>query len=245
LLQIENLKVNYPDGKQVLYDVSFRIEEGETIGIIGANGAGKSTLLTSIVGLLFPISGRIIIDGIEVNKKNLKIIRERIGIILQNPDDQLFMPTVYDDIAFGLRNYGVDEKAIQNKIEYIMKTLDIERLKSQHTQKLSGGEKRIVAIATVLAMEPSVILFDEPSSFLDPKTRRNLMKLLKSITTSKLIATHDLDMALDLCDKVIVLKDGKVFVAGPTKEILTNEELLLDAGLELPYCLQNSNYKSK
>lgn len=244
MLKIEQLKVNYPDGNQVLDEVSFQINENETIGVVGANGAGKSTLLMSIVGLLLPIAGSITIDGTEVNKKNLKLIRERIGIVMQDPDDQLFMPTVYDDIAFGLRNYGVNEETIKNRIDYIMKTLDIERLKLQHTQKLSGGEKRIVAIATVLAMEPSLILFDEPTSFLDPKTRRNLMKLLKNITTSKLIATHDLDMALELCNRVIILKEGKVFATGLASEILRNEELLLNAGLELPYCLQNSNFKS-
>jgi cobalt/nickel transport system ATP-binding protein len=238
LLQIDNLCVRYTDDHQVLEQINFHIEDGRTVGIIGANGAGKSTLLLSIVGLLLPEEGSITLDKIEVSKKNLSQIRERVGIVFQNPDDQLFMSNVYDDIAFGPRNYGVSEEVIGKKIDYIMKLLDIEKLKNQNSNRLSGGEKRIVAIAAILIMEPSLILFDEPTSFLDPKTRRKLMGLLQELKVTKLIATHDLDMALDLCDDVIVLKEGKLFAQGKTEAILTNEELLLQAGLELPFCMQ-------
>lgn len=241
MLKIDQLCVRYTDGNQVLNQLSFQIDKGETVGIVGANGAGKSTLLMSIVGILLPFEGKIVIDGLEVNKKNLREVRERVGVVFQNPDDQLFMSNVYDDIAFGLRNYGVDEEVIKIKITQIMETLDIDRLTNHHSHKLSGGEKRIVAIATILVMEPSVILFDEPTSFLDPKTRRKLMELLKGLSTTKLIATHDLDMALELCDRVIVLKEGKVFAEGKAKEVLTNEALMKEAGLELPFCLQNIN----
>jgi cobalt/nickel transport system ATP-binding protein len=148
------------------------------------------------------------------------------------------MNNVYDDIAFGLRNYGMKEENIHLKINGIMEELGVEKLQHMNSHKLSGGEKRIIAIATILVMEPSVILFDEPSSFLDPKTRRKLIGLLRSLKVTKLIATHDLDMALELCDRIIVLKEGRIFAQGSAKEILTNQELLEEAGLELPFCLQ-------
>lgn len=239
MLKIDNLCVRYSDGNQVLDQLNFDINEGETVGIIGANGAGKSTLLLTIVGILFPCEGEIMIDGVKLGKKTLKEVRSKVGVVFQNPDDQLFMSNVYDDIAFGLRNYGNDEETIKRKIETIMKSLDIERLQNSHSNRLSGGEKRIIAIAAILVMEPSIILFDEPTSFLDPKTRRKLLQLLKEIPTTKLIATHDLDMALEVCDRVIVLMEGKVFAVGKAKEILTNEALLKMAGLELPFCLQH------
>lgn len=238
MLQINQLCVRYPDNNLVIDHLNFQINEEETIGVVGANGAGKSTLLKSIVGILLPSEGKIEINGQEVKKKNLRKIREQVGVVFQNPDDQLFMSNVYDDIAFGPRNYGVSEEEIEKKIAYIMSTLDIERLRKQSSGKLSGGEKRIVAIATILVMEPSLILFDEPTSFLDPKTRRKLLELLKNLQMTKIIATHDLDMALEICDRVIVLKDGKMFAQGKAKEVLTNEEQLKEAGLELPFCLQ-------
>lgn len=238
MLQIEQLCVRYSGEENVLDHLNIRIQDGETVGIVGANGAGKSTLLMSIVGILLPYEGRIAIDGLEVTKKNLREVRERVGVVFQNPDDQLFMANVYDDIAFGLRNYGYEEAAVREKIDGVIKSLDIEKLMKHSSNKLSGGEKRIIAIATILVMEPSIILFDEPTSFLDPKTRRRLLALLKDFNMTKLIATHDLDMALEICERVVILKDGKVFADGPAGDILRNEELLKEAGLELPFCLQ-------
>lgn len=238
MIRIDHLGVRYADGKQALSQVSFQIEEGENIGIVGANGAGKSTLLKTMVGILLPQEGSIEIDKISVNKKNVRLVREKVGVVFQNPDDQLFMSSVYDDIAFGLRNYGRDEASIKDKIEGIAKALGMERLLDQNSSRLSGGEQRLVAIATVMVMEPRVVLFDEPTSFLDPRTRRKLIGLLRELPVTKLIATHDLDMALELCDRVVVLSEGKLFYQGTAKEILTNKELLENAGLELPYCLQ-------
>jgi cobalt/nickel transport system ATP-binding protein len=241
VLKINQLCVRYPDGNQVLNQLSFHIETGETVGIIGANGAGKSTLFKSIVGIMLPSEGSIVIDNIEVTKKNLNAIREKVGVVFQNPEDQLFMSNVYDDIAFGLRNYGMEEEKIKERIETMMKSLGIERLLHHNSNKLSGGEKRLVAIATILVMEPSLVLFDEPSSFLDPRTRRKLMELLQSFPMTKLIATHDLDMALELCDRVIILREGTIFKQGNAKELLSDELLMEEAGLELPYCLQKRN----
>lgn len=238
MLVIDKLCVKYHDGNQVLHEFSASIKDGETVGLIGTNGAGKSTLLMSLVGLLMPNSGWIEVDGISLQRDTIRQIRERIGVVFQNPDDQLFMSNVYDDIAFGLRNHGMTEETIRDRIHHVMKELGVEKLETMSSNKLSGGEKRIIAIATILVMEPSIVLFDEPTSFLDPRTRRKLMQLLKSLPMTKLIATHDLDMALELCDRVLLLKEGSLFAEGTAGEILTDRVLLEEAGLELPFCLQ-------
>jgi cobalt/nickel transport system ATP-binding protein len=243
MIKIDQLSVRYQDGNQVINQLDIQIMDGETVGVIGANGAGKSTLLMTMVGIQFPSEGTIEIGGVVLDKKNLREIRERIGVVFQNPDDQLFMSNVYDDIAFGLRNYGMSEDNIKQKITEVMEELGVEKLQDMNSHKLSGGEKRIIAIATILVMEPSVVLFDEPSSFLDPSTRRRLIGLLRSLKVTKLIATHDLDMALELCDRIIVLKEGRIFAEGKAKEILTNQKLLEEAGLELPFCLQKVELK--
>jgi cobalt/nickel transport system ATP-binding protein len=238
VLKINELSVRYPDGNQVLHHINIHIEMGETVGIVGANGAGKSTLFKSIVGIMLPSEGSIEIDGIAVTKKNLNSIREKVGVVFQNPEDQLFMSNVYDDIAFGLRNYGMGEEKVKDRIDTITRSLGIERLLSHNSNKLSGGEMRLIAIATILVMEPSIVLFDEPTSFLDPRTRRKLIEMLRGFPMTKVIATHDLDMALDLCDRVIILKEGTVFLQGAAKELLSDPILMEEAGLELPYCLQ-------
>ena len=238
MINIDKLCVSYIDENKALKEISFQIIEGETIGIIGANGAGKSTLLKSMVGIILPEKGSIEIDNISVSKKNLRAIREKIGVVFQNPDDQLFMSSVYEDVAFGLRNLGMDESAVKDKATQVLGELGIERLLNKNSSRLSGGEQRMVAIATVLAMEPRIVLFDEPTSFLDPRTRRKLIHMLKTFTVTKLIATHDLDMALELCDRIIILREGELFQQGTAKELLSNKELMEEAGLELPYCLQ-------
>lgn len=239
MLNVEDLNVKYPDGHQVLNQLNFRVSEGETVGIVGANGAGKSTLLMSLVGILFPSFGQIKVNDTILNKNNLVQLRQQLGVVFQNPDDQLFMSNVYDDIAFGLRNNGFSENEVKERIKSVVKALDIEKLMSKSSSRLSGGEKRIIAITTILVMEPSIILFDEPSSFLDPKARRRLIDLLKNFQFTKIISTHDLDMALEICDRVLILKDGSIYAEGKAKELLTNKELLEEAGLELPFCLQN------
>jgi len=238
MLKIDQLSIRYNEERQVLKQVSFQINKGETIGLVGANGEGKSTLLKAIVGILTPESGSITVDDYDVIKKNLHQVREKVGVVFQNPDDQLFLSNVYDDIAFGLRNYGMNEETVEHKIKDILSALGIEKLIRQNSSRLSGGEQRLVAIATVMVMEPELVLFDEPTSFLDPRTRRRLIGLLKALSVTKLIATHDLDMAYELCDRIIILKDGQVFEQGPAKELLRDADLMDRAGLELPYCLQ-------
>ena len=226
MLEIKNLNYSYPDGKKALKDINIKIYDNETIGIVGANGAGKSTLIKTIVGIFLTDQGEIIVDGEKVTKKTLNSIRKKVGVVFQNPDDQLFMNKVYDDIAFGPRNYKLTEEKVKEKVEKVMKELNIEKLKDRSPNNLSGGEKRKVAIATVLSMEPSIILFDEPTSFLDPKGKRILIETLKGINTTKIIATHDLDMVKDNCKRVIVFKEGQVVADGKPKEILNNIEFM-------------------
>ena len=240
MLQIDQLCVRYSEEKRVLNQIKIRIEEGETVALVGANGAGKSTLLKTIVGINLPEEGSIMVDELPVMKKNLQRIREKVGVVFQNPEDQLFLSNVYDDIAFGLRNYGIGEAEIEERVRTVLKNLGIEHLQMHNSSRMSGGEQRLVAIATVMVMNPRLVLFDEPTSFLDPRTRRKLMEQLKQLNVTKLIATHDLDMALELCDRVIILKDGEVFEQGEARMLLADKRLMEEAGLELPYCLQRT-----
>lgn len=226
MLEIKNLNYSYPDGKEALKDINIKIDNNETIAIVGANGAGKSTLIKTIVGIFLTTQGDIIVDGEKVTKKTLSSIRKKVGVVFQNPDDQLFMNKVYDDIAFGPRNYNFTEEEVKEKVENVMKNLDIEKLSERSPNNLSGGEKRKVAIATVLSMEPSIILFDEPTSFLDAKGKRMLIETLKNINTTKIIATHDLDMVKDICERVIVLKEGKIMADGNPKEIFSDIDFI-------------------
>ena len=238
MLKIDHLCVRYNEENRALNQVSLIIGKGETVALVGANGAGKSTLLKAIVGINLPEEGSILVDQSLVTKKNIHQIRAKVGVVFQNPEDQLFLSSVYDDIAFGLRNYGMAETEIKERILRILKNFGIEKLQNHNSSRLSGGEQRLVAIATVMVMEPELVLFDEPTSFLDPRTRRKLMEQLKQLSVTKLIATHDLDMALELCDKVIILKDGEVFEQGDAKQLLSNQKLMEEAGLELPFRLQ-------
>lgn len=226
MLEIKNLNYSYPDGKEALKDINIKIDNNETIAIVGANGAGKSTLIKTIVGIFLTTQGDIIVDGEKVTKKTLSSIRKKVGVVFQNPDDQLFMNKVYDDIAFGPRNYNFTEEEVKEKVERVMKNLDIEKLSERSPNNLSGGEKRKVAIATVLSIEPSIILFDEPTSFLDAKGKRMLIETLKNINTTKIIATHDLDMVKDICERVIVLKEGKIMADGNPKEIFSDMDFM-------------------
>jgi len=236
---VRNLKFSYPDGHEAIKDISFTIHHGESVGIIGANGSGKSTLLMLMMGVLFPDKGEVIAGDIPVTKKTLAMIRQRLGLVFQEPDDQLFMTTVFDDVAFGPRNYNLDENEVKARVEEALQMVGIPHLKDRAPFRLSGGEKRSAAIACVLSMKPDVLIMDEPSSGLDPKSRRRLINILKGFSHTKIITSHDLDMVLETCGRVIVLKDGKVAADGTASEILTNGELLEECGLELPLSLQN------
>ncbi|MBP6491890.1 MAG: energy-coupling factor ABC transporter ATP-binding protein [Clostridia bacterium] len=239
MIHAKNISFSYPDGNQALNKVSIDIKTGSTVAVVGANGAGKSTLLSLLIGIHTAKEGEIQIAGISMEKKNLEEIRKKVGFVFQNPDDQLFMARVYDDITFGPRNFGYSTEEITKMADKAIETMKIEHLKDRAPHKLSGGEKRNVAIAAVLAMNPEVLLFDEPNSYLDPKNRRNFIHAMSELQHTKLIATHDLDMVLDLCQRVIILRKGEVFADGDPMELFRDMELMEQSGLEIPLSLQN------
>jgi len=237
-VEVRNLRFSYPDGHEAIKNISFSIGHGESVGIIGANGAGKSTLLMLLMGILFPDAGEVLVGDVHVTKKTLPMIRQRMGMVFQEPDDQLFMTTVYDDVAFGPRNYGLDEKEVESRVSKALELVGIPHLKDRAPYKLSGGEKRSAAIAAVLSMQPDILIMDEPTSSLDPKSRRRIIDLLNTFEHTKIITSHDLDLVLDTCKRTIVIKDGVVAADGATRDILSNGKLLDDCGLELPLSLQ-------
>ncbi len=224
----------YPDGYKAIDGVNFRIYHGESVGIVGANGAGKSTLLMLLMGVLFPTSGEVIVGDIPVTRRTLPMIRERMGLVFQDPDDQLFMTTVFEDVAFGPRNYKLDEKEVEKRVLEALDMVGITHIKDRAPFKLSGGEKRATAIATVLSMRPDILVMDEPTAALDPKSRSRVMGYLSSFEHTKIITSHDLDMISEICDRTIVMKKGEIIADGPTIDILTNQELMNQSGLEVP-----------
>lgn len=233
-----NVSYSYPDGNKALEDLNVRIRHGEAVALVGANGAGKSTMLKLLVGILIPDCGEIRLGELPVTRKTLGLVRQQVGYTFQDPDDQLFNTSVYNDVAFGPRNYGLEEKEVERRVLKALQTVGMEQLMHRAPYKLSGGEKRAASIATVLSMEPSVLALDEPSDSLDPRSRRRLIELLKGFCHTRLIATHDLDMAIELCSRTIVLKNGRIAYDGPTAEIMTDSRLLEECGLELPLRLQ-------
>ncbi len=237
MICFENVSIAYEAGKQVLSDMSFTIRDGEAVGLIGANGSGKSTLMKALLGLL-PHDGSIQVDGLEVRKENLKEIRKKIGLVLQNSDNQMFMPTVFEDIMFAPLNYGMNREEAEKKADQVLDAMGLMELKHRHNHKISGGEKRMAAIATVLAMDPEVMLMDEPTSALDPCNRRVVINTIRRLPNTKLIASHDLDMILDTCERVILLGGGCVAADGAAEDILKDRRLLEQNRLELPLRFQ-------
>lgn len=232
MIEINNLSVVYPDGTKAVKDITLTAHDGESIALVGVNGAGKTSLLLSLVGVLPMASGSVTVDGVQLSKKTLNDIRRRVGMVFQNPDDQLFMPMIYDDIAFGPRNYGMEEAEVAKKVDDALSALGITHLKDRSSLKLSGGEKRMAAIATVLSMDPSAIIFDEPTAFLDPKARRGLIGVLNRLGQSKLIATHDLTFAEEVCTRAILVKNGTIFADGDPKTLFRDVKLMDDCGIE-------------
>lgn len=235
MIRFEHVSCEYEKGQTVLNDLSFEIQNSDSVGLIGANGAGKSTLMKVLLGLL-PYQGLITIDDLEVNKQNIKEIRRKLGFVLQNSDNQMFMPTVYEDVMFAPLNYGMSREKAEKRTDAVLAQLGLSDLKHRHNHKISGGEKRMAAIATVLAMEPDVLLMDEPTSALDPYNRRIVINTINALPNTKIITSHDLDMILDTCQKVILLSEGRIAAQGNAKEILINRELLEANRMELPLC---------
>lgn len=237
MIQFENVSFGYEKKHLILKNVNFSIQNRESVGLIGANGAGKSTLMKLILGLLQG-EGTIRIDTLPVEKKNYNSIRKKIGYVLQDSDNQMFMPTVYEDMIFGPRNYGCSKEETDQKVNAVLEKLHLTHLKHCYNHKLSGGEKRMAAIATILTVNPDIILMDEPSIALDPANRRLIIKTIQSLSQTRLIASHDLDMILDTCDRVILLSHGEIVADGKVTDILYDKSLLENNHLELPLRLQ-------
>lgn len=238
IVEVRDLAHTYADGTAAVRGISFRIHHGESVAVIGANGAGKSTLLLHLNGTLTPQSGTVRIGDFPLTKETLRDIRRTVGMIFQDPDDQLFMPTVAEDVAFGPLNLGLPADEVEIRVQRALARVGIEHLRARPPYKLSGGEKRAVSIATVLAMSPDILVMDEPSANLDPRARRMLIALLAGFQHTKIIATHDLDLVLDLCPRTIVLHEGRVMADGPTAAIFTDDPLLARSHLERPLRMQ-------
>lgn len=223
-----------------LRDVSFSIEPGECVGLVGPNGAGKSTLLLHLNGILPEELGPqspVRIDGIAVTRTNVFEIRRRVGLLFQDPDDQLFCPTVYDDVAFGPQQQDLPDETVRSRAEDALSTVRLEGFGRRAPQRLSLGEKRRVCLAGVLACSPSILVLDEPTSGLDPRGRRELVAFLQTLSTTRIVASHDLDLIVSLCARVLVLDAGIIVADGPTKAVLSDEALMLAHGLEKPHSL--------
>ncbi len=238
LLTIENLSFSYEKNEQVLYDLSFHAHDGESIGLIGANGIGKSTFLKLLVGLYTDYQGVLKVGGHTVEPASLNHIREHIGYVFQDSESQLFLSTVEEDVAFGPRNYGLPKEEVARRVDEALEKVHITALRKKQNYKLSGGEKKLAAIATILSMEPDIILMDEPSIALDPRNRRNLIGILNDLKCLKIVASHDLDFIMDTCERTVLMHEGRIAADGKTEEILKNKDLLEGCGLELPLRFQ-------
>lgn len=243
-IAVNNLRFHYPDGKEALRGISFAVAEGDCVGLVGPNGSGKSTLLLHLNGLLpedLPSTQSVTICGRPVNRETASAIRRDVGLLFQDPDDQLFCPTVYEDVAFGPQQFGLSEEQLKAAVRKGLEVTSLLGYEHRSPHHLSSGEKRRVCLAGVLACEPRVLALDEPTSNLDPRGKRNLIQTLKSIPATKIIATHDLEMVVELCSRTIVLDQGLIVADGPTKELLGDEHLMLAHGLEKPHILRHKH----
>ncbi len=238
IVELRELAFSYPDGTAALRGVSLRITHGEAVAVVGANGAGKSTLLHQLDGSLRPSGGELRVGDVPVTPGTLPTVRRAVGMVFQDPDDQLFMPSVFEDVAFGPLNQGLPPAEVERRVVEALETVGALHLRRRPPFRLSGGEKRAVAIATVLAMAPDILVMDEPSAGLDPRGRRRLIELLRRFEHTRIVATHDLDLALELCERTVVLAKGAVVADGPTAELLADRALLEANGLERPLRLQ-------
>jgi len=239
MLKMNHLKFRYETRPLAIDIDELSIEAGETIGIIGPNGAGKSTLLQLLLGIQKMLEGSIVLNDVKLEKKSKNYFREHIGLVFQNPDDQLFMPTVYEDVAFGLKMKGINEKETEVRVNAVLESLGIKNLSDRASLKLSGGEKKRVAMASIFVMEPDIMVFDEPTLALDPKSRRRVIHIINALQKTKIITSHDLDMIYETCSKVIVLYEGKIVAQGETKKILSDVALMEKVELECPLILKN------
>jgi cobalt/nickel transport system ATP-binding protein len=234
-VHVQGLVYSYPDGSPALRGVDLDITAGERVAVLGPNGAGKTTLILHLNGILLPQAGEVAIGGLPVTKANFKEIRRRVGVVFQDPDDQLFMPTVRDDVAFGPANLGLAGDAVEARVGAALDAVGMDGAGGRPPHHLSFGQRRRVALATVLAMDPQILVLDEPTSNLDPAARRDLADILVTLPVTAIIVTHDLPYALELCPRSVILNDGVIVADGPTAEILGDAELMSANRLELPF----------
>ena len=241
-LQVRDLRYCYPDGKEALKGVTFAVEDGECVGLVGPNGAGKSTLLLHLNGLLPETdapSPAVWVRGIPVSRDRVREIHRRVGLLFQDPDDQLFCPTVFEDVAFGPSQLGLGEQEVKALVESSLRTVGLEGFEHRMPHHLSGGEKRRVCLAGVLACRPEILVLDEPTSDLDPRAKRELKALLGGLPATRIIATHDLELVVELCSRVILIDEGRVVAEGSAGALLGDETLMLAHGLEKPHILRH------
>ena len=234
-LDVQGLAYRYPDGHQALFGVDLTVQPGERVALLGPNGAGKTTLVLHLNGILSGGLGSVTVDGLAVEKANVREVRRRVGIVFQDPDDQLFMPTVRQDVAFGPANLGVKGPELSERVERALAAVDMEDFADRPPHHLSFGQRRRVAVATVLAMEPTILVLDEPSSNLDPAARREFAEVVQRLALTTLMVTHDLPYALELCPRSVIMNEGRIVADGPTRDILSDDALMKANRLELPY----------
>jgi len=239
-LRVRDLSFAYPDGHQVLYGIDLDVAAGERVALLGPNGAGKTTLVLHLNGILTAGRGSVQVAGLEVGPDTVQEVRRRVGVVFQDPDDQLFMPTVAEDVAFGPANHGLRGEALRARVDEALAAVGMAHVADRPPHHLSFGQRRRVAVATVLAMRPEILVLDEPSSNLDPASRRELAEILESLPVAVLMVTHDLPYALQLCGRSVLLDDGAVVADAPTRTLLADEALLTAHRLELPYALDRT-----
>jgi cobalt/nickel transport system ATP-binding protein len=239
-IAVEGLSFAYPDGTAALHDIDLHIHPGERIALLGPNGAGKTTLILHMNGIHLPQQGTVHVSGLPLSRDTVMEIRRRVGVVFQDPDDQLFMPTVWEDVAFGPQNLGLEGADLDARVRAALDAVEVGDLAGRPPNHLSFGQKRRVAIAGVLAMEPQILVFDEPTSNLDPATRRELSGLLRGLDLTQLIVTHDLPYALELCERSLIIDQGRIVADGPTRHLLGDPALLRAHRLELPFGFDNS-----
>ena len=233
VVEIEGLSFAYPDGHPALHSVTMSLSHGEKVALVGPNGAGKSTLLLHLNGILPRQSGELLVSGLDVSGKNLGRVRALVGLVFQSPDDQLFSPTVFDDVAFGPIYQGLSSAEVHQRVDEALSLVHMEEYIQRVSHHLSVGEKKRIAIATVLSMKPAVLVLDEPTAGLDPRARRSLIELLRELPQTMVVATHDLPMVRELLPRTIVMDHGRVVADGPTSDLLCDPVLLAEHGLEM------------
>jgi len=234
-LNVDNLSFEYPDGFKALENINLSLSKGERLAVLGPNGAGKTTLILHLNGILGDLNGQISLNNKDFSEENISKIRKSVGLVFQDPDDQLFMPTVLEDVMFGPKNFGFSDELVKKNSINALEQVKMLQFKDKPPHHLSFGQKRKVAIASVLASEPELLVLDEPSSNLDPASRRELIDILKNLDVSIILVTHDLPMALEICNRSVILNNGKITANDETYKILKNEKVMADNRLELPF----------